>query len=197
MRRIALQIVAGGPLTAALLCLAAGAPARAAEHLDCMAAGYSEAESATIEAFMAGFDFREPNAPAPAYQSVLTLRADACAAEHGWSPEAKAVALRHRRASFLRTALRRNAPVAPDDVDRMDAAIAAADQAQLWQTIARWLEQTGRGEQRSFGTLDLRTLLPIFEAAGLEPGYDGGRFLGSWLIASRLERDLSAQFATL
>lgn len=146
MHRMALRWMAGGPLAGALLFLAAS-PVAAAEQLDCMESGYSDADSATIEAFIAGFDFRRPNAPAPAYQAVLSARAEACAAEHGWSNDAKTVALQYRRAAFMDAALRRHAPVSPEAIGRMEAALAATDEGQVWQASCALQRRDGRASR--------------------------------------------------
>lgn len=192
-----MRLMVSAPLAAALLCLVAPSAARAAENLDCMESGYSEAGWATIEAFIAGFDFRRPNAPAPAYQAVLSARAEACAAEHGWSTDAKTVALQYRRAAFMDAALRRHAPVSPEAIERMEAALAATDEGQVWQAFLRLAAQRRQDKQANVGALELGVLMPILDAAGLEHNYESGQFIGAWITVHQVKRDLSARFATL
>lgn len=181
---------------AAAALLAMAAPGMAATGLDCVESGHDPEAAAVIEAFVDGVDFRTLGSPPPEFEAALATRAQACAATHGWSPEAVELALRYQRARHLDIGLRRNAPIGPEAQVRLDAAIDAADENQLLRTMTLMVANRNSG-QVNFGTADLAVMLPIIRASGLPMNRETGRFIGSWLMLRFTLRNLPNDFAAL
>lgn len=188
-------------LPVALVAVALDAfPAAAEENLACVAGGFSEAQQEVIEAFRDGYDFdsvRNPSAT-PELVAVLRERVGECAAEHGWSEEATAVAAEYARPALFADVILRAMPIEPLQKFELLTNYEEADQAALIAAFSAVAGTDAFGVTPQEATDADRAMVDSVVAVdGVPMEFEYGVWLGTWLTTS-LNRDIAAsRFATL
>jgi hypothetical protein len=183
-------VVAAATMAAGLV----ATPAIAAERIECMDSGYSAAEMAATDAYVAGVDVSGPAmaAPEPVLQAIRA-RAAACSSQHSWNAAASQHAYMYRLLSLVRAGLRRRTTLDAAVMARVDAAVDAADITQLVPALMAAADMSRGGTQLTPQQIQL--IMSVIDAAQTDPSPESMRFVGAWATARALMRDASIQFA--
>lgn len=188
-------------IPAALAAVAFGAmPAAAEENLDCVSHGYSDAQEEVIRAFRDSYDFdkvRNPSAP-PELIAAIRERVGQCAAEHGWSEQATAVAAQYAGPALLADVILQAMPIEPLQKFELLTNYEEADLASLADALAAVAGTNTFGRAPREATDADRALVDsVVRVDGLASDFETGAWLGAWLTMS-LHRDQAAnRFAIL
>ena len=172
---------AAAPLFRALAMSVGGAPAWAADGIDCV---YEASDPATRQSVM---DIYGGNRSAgETVRSRLAELSTACSTQHRWSAEATRLASNFTVARILYEGLRSNAPVDADQLRRVESMLDAIDPA----AFERWA--TG-----GMTPADGEDVARRMSEAGLPVDQRTGRFVGQYAVVRYQMRRMQAQFATL
>jgi hypothetical protein len=125
------------------------APAWAATGLECMNEGYTAEQEKVFEDFYAGFTVAslDEEGGSEAQLDPIVTRAGDCAQIHGWAPDATTNAIFYRMSTMLAHALELKTPLTPEQMGRLNLALANADQTRLRAILGPQIEASMSGEE--------------------------------------------------
>lgn len=171
----------------------------AAEHLECVSVGYDADSMAAIEAFQdSPYSLTaQSDMPMPVL-TAITSRAGQCADQYRWPAEAIEDAVLHQVYSITRVQLVRHSPFSDAQMQRLDQAIASADQQRLRAIVMRITDAALNGADAHqappadtvfFGRLILRSGVPITD----ENGKYAGAYIGTVIVPQVLAERFAAR----
>ncbi|MDR0780191.1 MAG: hypothetical protein LBF16_05790 [Pseudomonadales bacterium] len=175
-----------------LIGVCAAKPAAAAMNIDCISSGYSAEQQATITAQVSVFTMADMGDHM--FSALLPMihdRAEACAQQYGWSPDAMEQAIRYLLATFMQGGLEHSQVMSEDEVRNFKAVIVWADQERLLSTMAPILNGSSGSDD------DEAYLQSLVTAAGLPLEGTLLEFAGALLasmVVQKIAVDNFAQF---
>ncbi len=175
-----------------------GVNATAAENLECINGGYSAAEQATLDNFVANFSMETwgKGGPPSEIRAVVGDRAKACAKSYRWSPEATHQAMLFKLASIGLAGVENNGPLSTDQIRLLESAMTADDKMRI-RAIFDGMEKA----QREGQSLDAPTrsadlfIGKLILRAGIPGSPENARAAGGWVAAKALRGRYAESFA--
>ncbi|KPL67830.1 hypothetical protein SZ64_06715 [Erythrobacter sp. SG61-1L] len=165
-----------------------GTSAAAADNLDCMSRPFEAGDQEVVDGFVRDFDLVEWSVTGggEVLADVMNARADMCAIEFGWSDEAGTDAFLWLIGGFLEQGLKANAPISAEEIGRLEASFAAADEARLLRSMGPQIDPDFYGTAEPSDD-DLIYLGGLLENSGVAATDENATFTGA-LLAARLTR---------
>lgn len=172
----------------AIAALLSALPAAAAAKIECVRSGYSAADNALFDDFVAkGFDKGDTKA----IVAPIAARAQACAAENNWPSGAIVQALFYQMASLAE----RSVIVAPQlssaDMAKFEA-FYTKNHVRLRELLGPMIEAQMTGEQRTMPKASEIELGLLIIGGGLPADEKSATFVGK-VIGTRLMAEISAE----
>lgn len=173
----------------------ASVPSLAATNLECIEQGYTPGQDKVFNDFYASFTIASLDDEEGSNEHIapIAARAGDCAQVHGWSPEAVTNAIFYRTSRMLAHALELKTPLMPEQMDRLNEAIANADQARLRAILVPQIEASMKGEEGpALLEQDQLYLGLIVLGAGLPLDQANSEYAGA-LLGARMVADIAAE----
>lgn len=170
---------------AALLC---ALPAAAATKIECVRTGYSAADTALFDDYVAkGMD----GANAKAVVLPIATRAQACAAENNWPSEAIMQALFYQMAFLAERSIVAKPELSSADMAKMET-FYVKNQNRLRQLLGPMIEGQMAGQQQPLTKASEMELGLMIITAGLPADEKSATYVGK-VIGARLMAEISAE----
>lgn len=179
----------------AMVGLAFAVPASAATHIECVDGGYSAQDTATIQKYLADFkaDSFDKQSGGDKLVPIFGARAGECAGKYGWSVDAISDSVFYRMASLLEQGLNAHTPFTPEQMQKLNAALARADKDKLRRIFGPMVEPETSGKNAPApDEKDSVYLGMLLMSSGLPLDDKTGEFAGA-LIGARTMKDIFAE----
>lgn len=178
----------------------AGSPAAAEENLDCVASDFSDAQREVIRRFRDGYDFDNVRNPSATPELVATLleRVDHCAAENGWSEEARALAAQYAGPALFADTILFAMPIEPLQKFALLTNYDEADREALIDALSAVAGSSAFGRTPREATDEDRAMVDsVVRVEGVPLEFEYGAWLGAWLTMALTRDQAAARFAEL
>ncbi len=187
-------------LTLLLLLVPAGA--QAADNLDCIDVGYSEAESASLFRFVGSYglsDWKDDRRIDPEIEAAIVRRVKECANKHDWSYEAIMQAISYKIGEILWSGLDQNTVLEPGQMAQLRDAYSNSDKARLIEIMRPAVDAIySSGFVPPPSDEDTRYLNEhITGRAGLPITADVTAYVGAWLLTQGMMQIPKDRFSSL
>lgn len=191
MRRLMIGATVFGAATAVV-------PSHAAENLECIESGYTAAEQKVFDDFYAGFSMGklDEDGSSDAHIGAISRRAGDCAERNDWQSDAIKQAILYRMSTMLAKALELKTPLTPEQLGRLDKALAEADQEKLRSILGPQIEAGMQGNEGPEMSDDDQVYLGLVVlGAGLPLDQTHSEYVGALLGARMMARIAAEKFA--
>lgn len=175
-----------------------GAPADAAENLDCIDKGYTAEQQAVLDAYIGRFNMESwsKNGVPSEVLTVIVDRVRACASMHGWSAEAAQHALLFKLARIGVAGVETTGPLSPAQILQVRNAMTAEDKIKVRAIFGAMVKAYGEGtlERSPRETPDM-FIGKLILRSGIPTTTKNVRAAGGWLAASVLVEQYAEFFA--
>lgn len=181
----------------AILVLSSPLQAQDGTRLDCMAAVYSDAEIAEIEAMPSIFEpsTTSPDSPNARLSELSGAATAACIVELDWSQDAAVAAAIYEWSRLFEAVYRASGSLTEEQLTLIDAALAEGDRSDLWVVVEKRVMASFDGVEVDSAKADNRPLGLFMIGAGLGQDLDTATKLGELLGMMALQRVSGRRFA--
>jgi len=181
--------------------LALSVPARAADHLNCIANDASPEAKQIFSGFQENFSTEgteQSEASQKALQEYLGKRAATCAESNHWSEKAAGRASAYEMSSQLHDALLKHSPYDAAQTSKLVATLDASDQQRVRAIFEPIVEAQMAGKDAPELSDDAATfIVGLIEQAGLPLDGTSGQYVGMLLTAKQMQAIFAEKFAQL
>ncbi|EIZ79979.1 hypothetical protein WSK_1345 [Novosphingobium sp. Rr 2-17] len=184
----------GAAMALAVAC-ALPASAMAATNIECIDSGYSAKDTATLGKYFANFRYETfDNGAMEKLVPIFAARAGECASEYGWSVDAISDAVFYRTSELLGQALTQRPPYKPEDMKKLETALARADPARMRKIFGPIVQaQIENSKASEMSGTDETYLGMLLMSSGLPmEGKHVAEFAGA-LIGARIMKQIYAE----